>query len=137
MFSLNMVQLIGNVGKDLEPKFTPSGKKVLSFSMAMNSKYNNAAGESVENTEWANCEIWEKGADILTQYAHKGSKLYVQGRLKTDKVVSADGSPTRYFTKIVVDQFMFLDGRNANETIVVAPGSEDAAPASDEVIGFN
>ena len=127
MKSLNKVQLIGNIGKDLLPKFTPSGKKVVSFSMAMNSTFTNAAGVKVDQTEWMNAEIWDMGAELLSQYAKKGSKVYVEGRLKTDMVPATDTSPAKYFTKVVVREFMLLDKRE------VAGQTFEAPDASDEV----
>ncbi len=103
---LNKVQLIGNLGKDPEMRYTPSGKAVTSASLAVNRSYTNGGGEKVEETEWFNLEFWGKLAEIVNQYAAKGRKIYVEGRLKTEKY-EKDGE-TRYFTKVICHECLFL-----------------------------
>lgn len=112
MANLNRVQLMGNVGKDPEGKYTQSGKKVVSFSLAVNNSYKTGDGEQRKETEWFNVEVWGKLGDVIQEYVHKGSQLYVEGRLKTDKFEDKNGD-VKYFTKVVMSNFQFL-GSNSN-----------------------
>lgn len=77
--------IVGNLGKDPEMKFTPSGQAVTSFSVASNRKYSNAAGEQVNETTWFRISAWGKQAEVCNQYLKKGSKVLVEGRLTPDK----------------------------------------------------
>ena len=112
MPTLNRVQLIGRLGKDPESKFTPTGKKVAHFSVAVSNRWKSRDGETQESTEWVNIEAWERLGETCQQYLKKGSLVYVEGRLKTDKY--EDKGETRYFTKVVAQMVQFLpDGRAA------------------------
>lgn len=112
MPALNRVQLIGRLGKDPESKFTPTGKKVAHFSVAVSNRWKSRDGETQESTEWVNIEAWERLGETCQQYLKKGSLVYVEGRLKTDKY--EDKGETRYFTKVVAQMVQFLpDGRAA------------------------
>jgi len=109
MPALNRVQLIGRLGKDPEGKFTPTGKQVTHFSVAVSERWKTRDGENKENTEWINVEAWGRLGEVCTQYLRKGSLIYVEGRLKTDKYIE-DGE-TKYFTKVVAQMVRFLDSR--------------------------
>ncbi len=109
MPALNRVQLIGRLGKDPEGKFTPTGKQVTHFSVAVSERWKNRDGENKEYTEWINVEAWGRLGEVCTQYLRKGSLVYVEGRLKTDKY--EDQGETRYFTKVVAQMVQFLDNR--------------------------
>ena len=109
MPALNRVQLIGRLGKDPEGKFTPTGKQVTHFSVAVSERWKTRDGENKENTEWINVEAWGRLGEVCTQYLRKGSLVYVEGRLKTDKYTE-DGE-TKYFTKVVAQMVQFLDSR--------------------------
>jgi single-strand DNA-binding protein len=85
----------GNLGRDPEMRYTPSGQAVASFSVASNRKYKNAGGENVKETTWYRCSAWGKTAETCNQYLKKGSKVIVTGRLTPDK---ATGGP-KVFTK--------------------------------------
>jgi single-strand DNA-binding protein len=87
--------LVGNVGKDPEMRYTPSGQAVTNFSVATSRKYTGANGEQVEETIWFRVSTWGKTAEICNQYVKKGSKVLVEGRLTPDK---ATGNP-RIWTK--------------------------------------
>ncbi|GAB4543720.1 MAG: hypothetical protein Fur002_16290 [Anaerolineales bacterium] len=113
MPTLNRVQLIGRLGKDPETKFTPNGKKVTAFSLAVSRRWKDKSGEAKESTEWVNLEAWERLAEVCQQYLKKGSLVFVEGRLKTDKY--EDKGETRYFTKVVLQSLEFLDKRPAEE----------------------
>ena len=109
MPALNRVQLIGRLGKDPEGKFTPTGKQVTHFSVAVSERWKNRDGENKEYTEWINVEAWGRLGEVCNQYLRKGSLVYVEGRLKTDKY--EDQGETKYFTKVVAQMVQFLDSR--------------------------
>jgi single-strand DNA-binding protein len=123
MPALNRVQLIGHLGRDPESKFTPSGKKVCHFSMAVTQR-GKSGGEVKEYTDWFNIEAWERLGEVAQQYLKKGSLVYVEGRLKTDKYEDKSGE-TKYFTKVVALTFQFLDRKPAEEPDLAV--EEDAA----------
>src|SRR5215207_4975521 len=116
MPALNRVQLIGRLGKDPEGKFTPTGKKVTHFSVAVSNRWKSNEGEMKESTEWVNVEAWERLGETCQEYLKKGSLVYVEGRLKTDKY--EDRGETKYFTKVVAQMVQFLSDNRATETLV-------------------
>jgi single-strand DNA-binding protein len=116
MPALNRVQLIGRLGKDPEGKFTPTGKKVTHFSVAVSNRWKGNEGEMKESTEWVNVEAWERLGETCQEYLKKGSLVYVEGRLKTDKY--EDKGETKYFTKVVAQMVQFLSDNRAAETLV-------------------
>jgi single-strand DNA-binding protein len=107
MPSHNRVQLIGNTGKDAEARFTTSGKKVATFSVAVNHRWKNSEGELQEEMEWFRVKTWGWLADICDKYLKKGRLVFVEGRLHTDKY-EQDGV-TRYSTEVIADTVQFLD----------------------------
>lgn len=115
MPALNRVQLIGRLGKDPETKFTPTGKKVTTFSLAVSDR-RKSGGETKEYTEWTNIEAWGRIGEICQEYLHKGSLIFVEGRLKTDKY--EDKGETKYFTKIVLQTLQMLDKKPADEPMM-------------------
>jgi single-strand DNA-binding protein len=115
MPALNRVQLIGRLGRDPESHFTPTGKKVAHFSVAVSNQWNGNDGEVKEYTEWVNIEAWGRLAEVCQEYLRKGSLIYLEGRLKTNKY-EVNAEP-RYFTKVVASALEFLDTRPAEETM--------------------
>ena len=125
MPALNRVQLIGRLGKDPESRFTPNGKKVAHFSMAVSQRWKTAEGEAKEFTEWVNVEAWERLGEVCQQYLHKGSLVYLEGRLKTDKYEDKGGE-TKYFTKVVALSMQMLDRKPEEEpTATVEEGAAE------------
>jgi single-strand DNA-binding protein len=114
MPALNRVQLIGYLGKDPESRFIPTGKKVATFSVAVTQRWK-SAGETKEYTEWINIEAWGRLAEICQEYLHKGSLVYIEGRLKTDKY--EDKGETRFYTKVVALTLQMLDRKPADEPV--------------------
>jgi len=114
MPALNRVQLIGRLGKDPESHFTPKGKQVTHFSLAVSSRWKSAQGETREATEWVNIEAWARLGEICQQYLHKGSLVFLEGRLKTDKFEDKGGE-TRYFTKVVAVAMQMVYKKQAEE----------------------
>jgi len=116
MPALNRVQLIGRLGKDPEARFTPTGKQVTHFSLAVSNRWKSAEGEMKEYTEWVNIEAWGRLGEICQQYLHKGSLVYLEGRLKTDKY-DDKGGETKYYTKVVALQMQMLDKKPSEEPV--------------------
>ncbi len=100
---------IGNLGRDPEMRFTAEGTAVTNISIAITEKYKDKNGNQKEVTEWVNIAFFGKLAEIAGQYLQKGSKIYVEGKLKTDKY-EKDGI-TRYNTKIIAEKLEMLGGR--------------------------
>ena len=123
MPALNRVQLIGRLGKEPESKYTPTGKKVTHFSLAVSQRWK-TAGEMKEYTEWVNIEAWGRLGEVCQEYLKKGSLVYLEGRLKTEKYEDKEGE-TKYYTKVVVLTLQFLDKRDKDEPIMTV--EEDAA----------
>ena len=126
MPALNRVQLIGHLGKEPESRFTPNGKQVTHFSLAVTQR-RKSGSETKEYTEWVNVEAWGRLGEISQQYLKKGSLVYVEGRLKTDKYEDKAGE-TRYFSKVVAQLMQFLDKKQADEPVMTA----DEEPAEYE-----
>lgn len=116
MPALNRVQLIGRLGKDPESRFTPTGKKVAHFSLAVSNRWKSGEGETRESTEWVNVEAWERLGEVCQQYLHKGSLIYLEGRLKTDKFDDKSGE-TKYYTKVVALSMQMLDRKPEEEPV--------------------
>jgi single-strand DNA-binding protein len=116
MPALNRVQLIGRLGKDPESKFTPTGKKVTHFSVAITNRWKNKEGEPKEYTEWVNIEAWGRLGEVCQEYLKKGSLVFVEGRLKTDKF--EDKGENRYFTKVVALAMQMLDRKTSEEPVM-------------------
>lgn len=121
MPSLNRVQLIGRLGKEPESKFTPTGKKVCHFSLAVSNRWKDKNGETKELTDWFNIEAWGRLGEVSQEYLKKGSLVFLEGRLKTDKYET--NGETKYFTKVVVQTLQFLDKREKEEPMMVEEDS--------------
>ena len=115
MPALNRIQLIGRLGKDPEGKYTPSGKKVTHFSLAVSQRWK-ANGEAREYTEWVNVEAWGRLGEVCQEYLKKGSLVYIEGRLKTEKY--EDKGETKFFTKVVALSLQFLDKKPTDEPML-------------------
>jgi single-strand DNA-binding protein len=107
--SLNKVMLIGNVGSDPEIRTTGGGTKIAKFSLATNRQWNDRSGQRQEKTEWHRITAWDKTADIIEQYVHKGDKLYVEGSIEYSQTEDESGKP-RYWTDIVIREMVMLGG---------------------------
>lgn len=116
MPALNRVQLIGYLGKDPESKFTPTGKKVTQFSVAISNRWKSKDGDSKEYTEWVNIEAWGRLGEVCSEYLKKGSLVFVEGRLKTDKY--EDKGENKYYTKIVALSMQMLDRKPSEEPVL-------------------
>jgi single-strand DNA-binding protein len=109
--SVNKVILLGNVGKDPEVKFLPSGQAVANFSIATSERFKDKAGEWQERTEWHNIVAYARLAEIIRDYVKKGSKLYAEGRLTTRSWDDKDSGKKVYRTEIVLAELSLLSGK--------------------------
>jgi single-strand DNA-binding protein len=108
--SINKATLIGNVGKDPEVKFLPSGTAVANFTLATSERFKDKGGEFQERTEWHNLVAFQRLAEIVRDYVKKGSKIYVEGRIQTRSWDDKDNQK-HYKTEIVVNDLVLLSGR--------------------------
>jgi len=122
MPALNNVQLIGRLGKDPETRFTPTGKKVCHFTLAVNRTWRTGEGAEKEATDWFNIEAWGRLGEVCQQYLAKGRSVYIEGRLKTERYTDEMGE-TRYYTQVVARQMQMLD-RKPDEQDVAVEGGE-------------
>tara|TARA_B110000003_G_scaffold233427_1_gene236685 strand:- start:938 stop:1387 length:450 start_codon:yes stop_codon:yes gene_type:complete len=109
MAGINKVILVGNLGRDPEMRYTPNSIAVCSFSVATSETYKDKnSGERITQTEWHNIVLWRGLAETSEKYLRKGSKVYIEGKLKTRKWDDKQGI-TRYSTEIVADVMQMLD----------------------------
>jgi single-strand DNA-binding protein len=115
--SLNKVMLIGNVGNDPEVRYLESNPqnpqanaKVASFRLATTERYRDRNGETRENTEWHNIVVWRNNADVVEKFVHKGSQIYIEGKLRTRQWTDQTGNK-RYTTEVVADSIQLLGKR--------------------------
>lgn len=147
MYSLNRAQIIGNLTRDPEMRFTPSGQGVCSFAIATNRRWRDKDGNNQEQTEFHDVVAWGKLAEIISQYAKKGNKIYIEGRLQTRSWDAQDGSK-KYRTEIVTEDFVFLSPKGEGgiptsssedypieetETTAKKSPKKEEAPAEDEI----
>ena len=116
MPALNRIQLIGRLGKDPEGKFIPTGKKVTHFSLAVTNRWKTKDGETKEYTEWINIEAWGRLGEVCQEYLKKGSLVYLDGRLKTDRY--EDDGENKYYTKVVALQMQMLDRKPTEDPMM-------------------
>jgi single-strand DNA-binding protein len=109
--SLNKAILIGNLGKDPELSYTPSGIAVAKFSVATNERWKDDGGNVQERVEWHNIVAWRKLAEICGQYLKKGSKVYLEGKIQTRSWDDKNTGVKKYMTEIVADDLIMLDSR--------------------------
>ena len=131
IMSLNKVMLIGNVGRDPEVRYldgnSQGGTKVATFTLATSERYKDRNGELRENTEWHNIVCWRANADVAERFVHKGTQLYIEGRLRTRSYTDPQGVK-KYTTEIQVDTLQLLGKREDGEA--AAPqGGYNAQPA--------
>jgi single-strand DNA-binding protein len=109
--SLNKVQLIGNLGKDPELSYIPSGDAVAKFSIATGERWKDKDGNMQERTEWHNIVAWRKLAEICGQYLKKGNKVYIEGKIQTRSWDDKNTGTKRYMTEIIADDMIMLDSK--------------------------
>jgi single-strand DNA-binding protein len=130
MPALNSVQLIGRLGRDPEGKFTSTGKQVTHFSLAVTNRWKTKDGETKEYTEWINIEAWGRLGEVCQEYLKKGSLVYLDGRLKTDRY--EDQGENKYYTKVVALQMQMLDRKPTEDLIMTI--EEDSGEYEAELV---
>ena len=124
MSGINKVILIGNLGKDPEVRYLDSGVAVANLSLATSENYKNKDGERVTQTEWHDVVLWRGLAEVAEKYLKKGSSVYVEGKLRTNKWVDKDEN-TRYKTEILADKLTMLGKSNSQESSIENSTEDD------------
>ena len=119
---INKVILIGHLGKDPEVQAF-DGVKRAAFSMATDESYRDKDGNRVDRVEWHNISLWRGLAEVSERFLHKGSKVYIEGKLRTRTYQDETGKQ-RYFTEVVADNMMMLDRKEGSDT----PSTKPAPP---------
>ncbi len=135
---LNKAMIIGRLTAEPEVRNTPGGQTVASFSVATNLTWKDQSGQKQEKVEFHNVVAWRKLAEICGQYLHKGSKVYIEGRLQTRDWVGQD-NVKRYRTEIIADNMIMLDrfGAGTGQGSVGAPPPPAEEPPVEPVIDVN
>ncbi len=123
--NLNKAMIIGNITRDPELRNTPSGQSVASFSVATNLVWTDQSGQQQKKTEFHNVIAWRKLAEVCSKYLHKGSKVFIEGRLQTTDWTGQDGVK-RYRTEIVAENMIMLDSKGGAPMGGATPNSGQA-----------
>lgn len=142
--SVNKVILIGHLGKDPEMRYTAAGAPIANFSLATSESWKDKqSGEKTDKTEWHNIVMFDKVAEIAGQYLKKGSLVYLEGKLQTEKWTDKEGND-RYTTKIIANQMTMLGGKAEGEkpSYTPPPQRRDVPPPAakadfDDDVPFN
>jgi single-strand DNA-binding protein len=132
---VNKVILIGNLGRDPEVRYTPSGLAVANITIATSESWKDKqSGEPVERTEWHRVVMYQRLAEISGEFLRKGSKVYIEGRLQTRKWQDKTSGQDRFTTEIIADSMQMLDskggsGNSEGSSSSYAKSSESSAPA--------
>jgi single-strand DNA-binding protein len=128
--SVNKVILIGNLGRDPEIRYTPSGAAVANITIATSEVWKDKqSGENQERTEWHRIVMYQRLAEIAGEYLRKGAKIFIEGRLQTRKWQDKTSGQDRYTTEIVADSLQMLDGKGGTHS-ATGPLTEKVAQTS-------
>lgn len=137
---VNKVILIGNLGKDPDVRYTPSGTAVANITLATSESWKDKqSGENVERTEWHRIVFYQRLAEIVGEYLRKGAKVYIEGRLQTRKWQDKTSGQDRYTTEIIADNMQMLDSKGSSgahessyeKPVAANATAAEAAPAMD------
>ena len=136
MAGVNKVILVGRLGRDPEVRYTPSGTAVANFSIATSEQWTNKDGEKQERTEWHKIVAWRRLGEICGEYLHKGSQIYIEGRLQTRDWEDRDGNK-RYTTEVIAQNMQMLGsadkGGRAETTDERFPAEEPITVPEDDI----
>lgn len=136
MASVNKAILIGNLGKDPELRYTPSGQAVASFPLATTERYKDKDGNWQERTDWHNIVVWGRQGETAKEYLRKGRSAYIEGRIQTRSYDDREGNK-KWITEIVASRVQFLGGRGEGSRSADS-GSDDmsseSAPVSEPLV---
>ncbi|KMQ51915.1 Single-stranded DNA-binding protein [Chitinispirillum alkaliphilum] len=124
---VNKAILIGNLGKDPELKYTPSGTAVATFSLATTERWSDKNGQRQDRTEWHNIVVWGRLAELVNQYLKKGRTCYIEGRISTRSWDDKDGNK-KYRTEIVANSVEFLNTSAGNSAGQSSPDMSYSEP---------
>jgi single-strand DNA-binding protein len=126
---LNKVMIIGRLGRDPEMRYTPNGRPVTAFSVAVNRSWVAGDGDKREETEWFNVVAWSNLAEICKQHLHKGQTVYIEGRLQTRSWDDQEGKK-HFRTEIVANEMIMLGDKRegGEEPLSEAPTEEEEFP---------
>ena len=127
--SVNKVILVGNLGKDPELRYTPSGAAVATFSMATTERFKDRDGNRQEKTEWHNIVAWRQLAEICGKFLHKGKQVYIEGKIQTRSYDDRDGNK-KYITEIVADQMQMLGSKGDDQGSSYGGQQKSSSPAN-------
>lgn len=138
MASVNKVILVGNLGRDPELRYMPDGGAVCNLSIATTDTWKDKSGDKQERTEWHSLTTFGKQAEVASQYLKKGSSVYIEGRLQTQKWMDKTTQEEKQRTQVVVDRMQFLGGRPNGEPASAVPqtgsyGQEQGFSESDDI----
>ncbi len=127
---INKVILVGNLGRKPEIRYTSNGTPVANFSLATTERWGtDEQGQRKEHTEWHRCVAWRKLAEICGQYLDKGTKVYVEGRIRRSEYTDQAGIK-RYMTEVHIDQMEILTPKGMRETAPAEPAYQEFPNAS-------
>jgi single-strand DNA-binding protein len=137
--SVNKAILVGRLGRDPETRYTSGGQAVCNFTMATDETYKDRNGERQKRTEWHRIVVWGKQAEIAQQYLHKGSLIFLEGRIQTRQWDDREGQK-RTTVEIVANNFRMLGGRSeggiaAGASAGAGAGAGDAEPQASAAAG--
>jgi len=133
---INKVILVGNIGQDPETKYMPNGNAVTNASVATSESWKDKDGSKQERTEWHRVVFFNKLGEIAGQYLKKGSKVYIEGSLRTRKWQDQSGQD-KYTTEIVASDMHMLDSRGSGDAVVTESGGAQAPKAATDSQGFD
>lgn len=125
--SVNKAILVGNLGKDPELRYTPSGKAVASFSLATSERWTGQDGQKQESTTWHNIVVWGRQAETAKEYLAKGRQVYIEGRISNRSYDDKDGNK-RYVSEVVAQTVQFLGSRGDQRPAAETGDKPDASP---------
>ena len=130
--SVNKVILIGNLGRDPEVRYTPSGAAIANITIATSETWKDKqTGENQERTEWHRIVMYNRLAEITGEYLRKGAKVYIEGRLQTRKWQDKNTNQDRYTTEVIADSLQMLDSKGGSSSEFRSQAAEKSAPASE------
>lgn len=127
MASVNKVILVGNLGRDPEMRYLPSGEAVANLAIATTDKYKDKTGQMVEQTEWHRVSFFGRTAEVCGQYLKKGSQVYVEGSIRTRKYTDKEGVE-KYATEIRGDRMQMLGGKSGGGMADMDDGGFNQSP---------
>lgn len=133
MASVNKVILVGVLGRDPEVKYTSGGGAITNISLATTDKWKDkTTGEQKEATEWHRVALFNRLAEVASQYLKKGRPVYIEGKLRTRKWTDKDGNE-KYTTEVLADQMQLLGSREVSSDAHMQSGTSNAADNDDDI----